>query len=115
MSYFYIDLDNPGAYRYDVSRFMEYEDGIHDEFTSYMLDNLRKLPSIGQYRVREAGRPDIYSRDIYGTTDHWQLLMIYNSVVMLADIKPGTSLLYPDINEVENLYFGLAVLQGQRA
>lgn len=111
MSYFYIDLASRSGYRYDLSKFMPYSDGLYDEFDSYMLDRVRDLPHLGQYRIREQGRPDIYSRDIYRTVDHWQLLMIYNNAALLEDLKVGRSLLYPDINGIENIYFGLAALQ----
>ena len=110
MSYFYINQDNSGAHRYDVSRFMEYSEGVHDTFTSYLLSRISDLPVYGQYRIQAPSRPDIYSRDIYRTTDHWQLLLIYNNVVLIEELTPGKILLYPDINALETIYFSLNAL-----
>lgn len=110
MSYFYIDPNNRGSFRYDVSRFMEYREGLHDDFTSYLLSRLETLPILGQYRIQVQARPDVYSRDIYDNTDYWQLLLLYNNIVLIDELTPGKILLYPNLDELEDIYFSLGIL-----
>ena len=110
--YFYIDASDPGHHRYDVHRFMEFSEGLYDGTTSWLLfERLPRLPVAGRYRISVATRPDIYSRDVYGTTDLWQLLLLYNDVVLMETLTPGKLLSYFDLNDLEREYFSLSVRQ----
>ena len=108
---FYIDLDRETLSRYDPSKFMEFLEGIYDEFPSYFLTEFRKLPISGIYTVSYAEfRPDVFSRDIYGDSVYWQLPLIYNSIVQIDELIIGKILNYPSMSDVEDLYFKLPAL-----
>ena len=105
---FYLDTAPHRGNRYDLNRFMAYREGMHDAFDSFFLAELRKLPASGEYTVTtHEQRPDVYSRDIYGKTDYWALLLEYNDVVFLSELKLGATLRYPKLDAIESLYFGL--------
>ena len=110
-SYFYLDGDNTGRHRYDLSRFVEVRSGVHDVMTSYLLSKLADLPSVGEYRIDVEARPDIYSRDIYGSTDFWQLLLGYNDVVLVDSLTPGGRLAYFSLDDLDGLYQTLSRLR----
>ena len=109
--YFYIDYNRETLSRYDASNFMENHDGFYDSFTSFFLEKLRSLPLAGIYQVEVDSRPDIYSRDVYGTTNYWQILLEYNNIILISDIVVGMRLRYPDISSIESLFFRLKSLQ----
>ena len=94
--------------RFDVHRFMAYREDMYDDFDSVFLEHLRGLPSAGNYRIstREK-RPDVYSRDIYGSTAYWSMLMEYNGIVSVAELTLGKLLLYPSKSSMEDAYFSL--------
>ncbi|EPB6712362.1 hypothetical protein ACRRGZ_003822 [Escherichia coli] len=120
MPNFYIDTDNTFK-RYDPAKFMEFKEefgeyrgeytGLYDEFSSYFIDQLRKLPKAGDYIIHSPYRPDIYSRFIYGKTEYWQLILYYNNIVEIKDLMINKVLCYPSIASIENLYFTLKVNQ----
>ena len=102
---FYIDLEKRTSFRYDISKLMEFNEGVYDEFTSYFIEEMRKLPANGRvYTIKEDNRPDIYSADIYGSTDFWYILLLYNNLVLMSDMKRGTELRFPSQAGLENLY-----------
>lgn len=112
----YIDIDVESDNRYNVRKFCEFKEGIYDDFTSYFLEQLLALPSAGSYEITKIeARPDVYSRDIYGTTKYWQLLLRYNNVVNLHQLALGTVLFFPSITSLEQLYFSLKVKQGAQS
>lgn len=111
-AFFYLDRNVQAHHRYDLARFMRLEEGVHDEFTSWLISRLRGLPSAGRYRIEVEQRPDIYSRDVFGTTDYWQLLLLYNDVVLLEDLARGTVLSYFSLDGLEGV---LRTLQTQPA
>jgi len=110
--YFYINLGYDSPVRYDEAKFMEYDTDVYDSLTSYFLDVLRKLPVHGEYVVvDEEGRPDLLSHRIYGSTQYWWILLVYNNLVSPFDVQSGMTIRYPSIDDLEALFFKLAALQ----
>ncbi len=67
---------------------------------------------IRKYQITkfEAMRPDIISHAIYGTTDHWWILMKFNDIVdIFTELKEGFILKVP--NKVDILNFNKEVRQ----
>ena len=84
---------------------------MYDESTSYFLNELRKLPSVRTYQIRQPYRPDVYSNDIFGVTDYWLILLIYNDILFIKDLKHLDILNVPDRAAIENIYFNLNARQ----
>lgn len=107
---YYIDLKSEVAKRYDPTKFMEWNEGIYDETTSYFIEQLLNITTNGSYQIQAPGRPDIYAYDIYGSTDNWQILLIYNNIRDLGELTVGRTLKYPAVSDLENLFFRLKAL-----
>jgi len=108
---YYIDLKNKTRQRYNLAKFMEHNGEVYDDTTSYFMEEVQKLSNVGSYVIESAeSRPDIYSRDIYGDTAHWQLILHYNKIINIEHLTLGTVLLYPALTDVETLYFRLKAL-----
>lgn len=75
----------------------------YDLSNSY--SNLFKVTQpIRYYQITkyEAFRPDIISRNIYGTIDHWWILMRFNDIVdIFTELKEGFILKVPSINDIQ--------------
>ena len=109
MTQFFIDDTRQRRFRYDLSALIEFNGDMYDEFTSYFLAELRKLPSRRSYVIKagQAYRPDIYSNDIFGTTDYWLILLYYNDILLIKDLTELRTLNVPSQTDLENLFFSL--------
>jgi hypothetical protein len=109
---FYIDLDLERKTRYDISKFICFQEDSRPEIiTSYMLDKIKSLPIHGVYVVQEEKRPDYISYKIYKETWYWWILMLYNGIIDVHDIKVGVQLKYPSVDSLEGIYFNLKSLE----
>lgn len=98
--------------RFDPHRFMAFREGMYDSFDSRFIRSLRALERQGIYRINtRERRPDVYSRDIYGTTAYWFILLEYNSIVSVNSLVIGTTLNYPRKADLESLYFSLTEIR----
>ena len=109
---FYIDNTITTVDKYDLSKFIEMsDDGVFNPLNSYFLYALPKLPTVNFYTVTlEAGRPDLLSYNIYGSTQYWWILMYYNHMIKPQDIKTGMSIRYPAFGDIEQLYRDLSLM-----
>lgn len=108
MSLFFINLDYESDIRFDMAKFVEHTDGSFDPLTSNFLDEVSKLQPIDRFVVSsEEGRPDLISHKIYGTTQYWWVIMEMNGILDVNDITNGKVLEYPDISDLEDIYFSL--------
>lgn len=110
---FFIDLTFQSPERYDLSKFFDYSSGDnHDILTSFFLLELKKLSESGNYFVQsEEGRPDLVSFRIYGSVQYWWIILEYNELLSYQDIKNGTTIKYPSVQDIEDLYFRLKSLE----
>ena len=110
---FYIDLDTSLTDRFDLAKFLDFtDDGVFDPLNSYLLYEIPRLSAIGSYTIRkEEKRPDLLSYNIYSDTQYWWILMWYNSLYSVDDLKVGLKISYPGINDIEQLYLNATLLQ----
>lgn len=112
---YYINEKIESSDRYNFRKFCEFNAGIYDDFSSYFIEQLKKLPISGYYTISTSQfRPDVYSRDIYGSTSFWRVILSYNNIVNLNQLTLGTILVFPDISDMESLYFQLKTLKEVR-
>lgn len=104
---FFINLEKETERRYDMSRFLELSDNF-DPLTSGFYDDIHALPLHGFFVISgEEFRPDAIAHKIYGQTQYWWAIMIYNNLSDINDLVAGTSLRYPSIENLEDAYFKL--------
>lgn len=110
---FYIDLETSFTDRFDLAKFLDFtDDGVLDPLNSYMLYQIPLLSSIGTYTIRkEEKRPDLLAYNIYGDTQYWWVLMWYNSLYSVDDLRVGLEINYPSISAIEQLYLNSSLLQ----
>lgn len=109
---YYINNDLEAIERYDMSKFMEFDTDCFCIFDSYLCTQIKNIPYSGAMTVTtQVGRPDLMSYDIYGSVQYWWILMIYNDFTSPQDIKTGIPVLFPSLNNIENLYFTLSTKQ----
>jgi len=108
MSAFFINPTLQPPKRFDMALFMENTDNL-DPLTSEFLRLMPALESSGRYTVLdEDSRPDLLSYRIYGDTQYWWILLLYNQIIDVESLVTGTILLYPSISDLESLYFSLS-------
>ena len=105
---FFINADRQTPTRYDPSKLLEFNLDNYDILTSSFVKQLRALKSAGSISVlSQEVRPDLLAYDIYGSTQYYWIVMIYNDIIAVEDIIIGTIIRYPNLNDVERIYFGL--------
>lgn len=109
---FFINLVAELSERFDMSKFMLFDVDVYEPVTSSVLENIKNLKSGGQYTVTgEDFRPDLISNKIYGTTELWWILLIYNEKLSFNDVQNSDELEYPSVQALEDLYFSLKIDQ----
>lgn len=108
---FFINTTKLFAKRFDMSKFMEYTDNAHDILNSYVVSQIKKLSEQGKYTITvEERRLDLVSFNIYGDTQYWWILMLYNSIFDTSDVVSGIIIKYPSLRDLEDLFFSLKSL-----
>lgn len=108
---YFLNLDSDTDYKFDMSRFMQYTTQ-YDPFWSYLINNIKKIPYTGQYRIdQEEGRAELLSYNLYQTTKLWWFLLLYNDKICPFDLKRGEYIYYPTLNAIDNFYMDLRSLQ----
>lgn len=104
---FFINLSKDTDKRYDMSRFMEFSDNF-DPLTAGFFNNIKALPLSGYFVIQgEEHRPDAIAFKIYGQTQYWWTLMIYNDLSSIDQLVSGISIKYPSLQDLEDAYFQL--------
>lgn len=104
---FFIDVDSESETRFDMAKFFRFTDNS-DPITSKFLEDLKELSPGGQYRVTgNEFRPDRISYAIYNNFQYWWVIMVYNDILKVEDLATGTLLLYPAVDDLEDIYFSL--------
>ena len=113
MFYFNPDIDTDE--RYDPSKLLEFNEGMPDVITSHFYTEIKKLESYGEYTViSEAGNVPLISYILYGEVEYHEILMVYNDILDISDVKLGNLIKYPSLDDLELLYFKLQALQRGR-
>lgn len=104
---FFIDLNFVPIERFDMAQFYKYTDN-YDPLTSAFQNQLISLSPNGTYFIQgNDERPDIISYRIYKDTQYWWMLMMYNGLSDVYQIKSGVTISFPSISDLEDLLFSL--------
>jgi hypothetical protein len=103
---FYINLDLNTKEKYNPINFLNIQDfDVYDTINSYMFYYIPLLPLYKTYRVTvEEGRPDLISYEVYKDTQYWWVILLYNSLCSVNEVKKGMMLGYPLLEDIEQLY-----------
>ena len=97
--------------KYDISKFMQYENGIYDTVGSPFLAKLLELPTVKYYYVDEGFREiDIIALQEYGDLFFAYLIQYYNGMIM-ETFPEGTKLNLFSADDLEDLYHEMSVAQ----
>lgn len=111
---FFLNTAIEDVERFDMAKFMLYDCDVYEVVTSNILEEFQSLPAGGQYRVEgKDRRPDLISFDIYGSTQYWWAIMVYNGLQSFNDIEHGQELRFPTLATIEDFYFNLKVQQNR--
>ena len=98
--------------RFDPMKFFHFNVDNVDPLNAFMITNIKKLPSIGTYTVlKEEKRPDLISYKLYDDTQYWWILLVYNDILDISNLKSGTIISYPDKAYFETLYQRASLLR----
>lgn len=106
---YYLNLLANTPLRFDMAKFMEFNVG-YDFVNSWFLNKVMLLPTLGRYYIKdEENRPDLISYRIYGTTELWWLVLLYNDLVNNGDVTIGKTIKYPSLSDLEALFHRIRV------
>ena len=104
---FFINTEYTSPNRFDPAKLLEYSDN-YDPLTSSFLNDLKSLPKFGTWIVQaEEKRSDVLSYKIYGDVQFWWVILFYNDLTDNDDLVSGMTIKYPNLTDLEDLYFGL--------
>jgi hypothetical protein len=63
---------------------------------------IKRPISYYEVTVADLQRPDLISTKIYGSQDYWWILLKYNEIMCVWDIKEGDLLKVPSVLDVES-------------
>lgn len=112
MSLYFIDVMKQSPERYDLGKFIDFNDGF-DPITCAFFHAIDELSVGGQYTLQgEDARPDLLSHRIYGDVQYWWILILFNGIKDITeDLVTGTEIRYPSISSIEDFYFSLRLRQ----
>jgi hypothetical protein len=103
-----INLDKEFNTRFDLGKFMRFEDDCFDPLTSTMIEEIEALEQEGITKIRvEENRPDLLSYRLYGDTQYWWVIMFYNRIYDWEDVTIGSFIKYPSLSALDLKYFTL--------
>lgn len=97
--------------RFDISKFVPWTDiAGFDYLRSYFCQQLGYIPSDNDFEIiTEEGRVDLIANAMYeGTylpTQYWWIILMYNGIYDLSELKTGCRLKAPNLENLEDLYF----------
>lgn len=109
---YYINDNLNTEKRYDMAKFLDCPIDSLTMLDSYFIKKLTSLPYSGAITVTtQAYKPDLLSYDIYGETDYWWIILLYNGLLSPLDLEPGLNVRFPSLGSLENIYFTLSTQQ----
>ena len=95
--------------KYDIAKFMQYEEGVFDVINSPFLEQVKQLPTIGYYYVDEGYREiDLIAAQAYEDGLLAYLIQYYNGDFR-ETFPEGTVLKLFSLSDLEELYHTLYV------
>ena len=94
--------------KFDISKFMNYIEGVYDVLDSPFLNQLKQLPTIKYYYVDKGFKEiDLIALSMYGDPTYAYLIQMYNND--MREIFPeGTILNLFDAQDLEELFHNVA-------
>lgn len=109
---FYIDTSLKTEEKFDLAKFMNYENDDFDPLTSYLLNRLSELPTVAIVKIfGQENLPDLLSSDYYDTENFWELLLIYNQLLGYDDLKNDQMVRLFNPSDLEDTYLSLSARQ----
>ena len=94
--------------KFDISKFMEYTEGVYDVLNSPFLNQLKQLPTVSYYEVNEGSREiDLIASEVYGDFSYAYLIQYYNGDVR-ETFPEGTKLNLFSPSDLEELYHDIS-------
>ena len=94
--------------KFDISKFMNYVEGVYDVLDSPFLNQLKQLPTVKYYNVDIGHRDvDLIALSIYGDAMYAYLIQFYNND-MRETFPEGTVLNLFSATDLEELYHTIA-------
>ena len=104
---FYI-RDYESDEKFDISKFMNYIEGVYDVLDSPFLNQLKQLPTVKYYYVDEGFKEiDLIASSIYGDAMYAYLIQYYNNDVR-ETFPEGTVLNLFSAIDLEELFHNIA-------
>lgn len=107
---FFINTSYVTDSRYDMAKFMDFKVDNYDILDSYFIKELKKLPVAGVHVISdllEEKKPDYIAHRIYNNVHFWWIILMYNDIIDLEELKLGKQLNYINLSDLESLYFEL--------
>jgi hypothetical protein len=102
-----------GMKRFDIARFLFARDGYFDAASSYLIQNLPSLPMVGYYIIVDTPfRPDTISFDIWGDTQYWWMVMLYNNIIDIRNLPQLTRLNYFSLSDLDLMFSKMIAAMG---
>ena len=90
--------------KFDISKFMNYKEGVYDVLDSPFLNQLNQLPTVSYYEVNEGSKEvDLIASEVYGDFSYAYLIQYYNGDVR-ETFPEGTKLRLFSPSDLEELY-----------
>lgn len=96
--------------RYDLGRFCEWnkDSNMYDITSSEFVDRLQKLPVAGEVQITvDEERLDNLAYKLYGSTQYWWVLALYNNMPNFKFLRNGVIIRYFSIASLELLTLSL--------
>ena len=95
--------------KYDIAKFMQYQEGVFDVLNSPFLDQLKQLPIVSYYYVDNGFKEiDLIATDAYGDGFLAYLIQYFNGDFR-ETFPEGTVLNLFSLQDLEELYHILSV------
>jgi len=109
---YYINIEDNFLTRFDLAKFLNYENNCYDVLTSYVLENICDLSIFETNRLQvEEQRPDLISWNTFDTTQYWWVIMLFNNFIFLDELVDNVKYNIPSLSELEDMYFSLKSLE----
>lgn len=94
--------------KFDISKFMNYVEGVYDVLDSPFLNQLKQLPTVKYYYVDKGFKEiDLIALSMYGDATYAYLIQFFNND-MRTIFPEGTVLSLFDAQDLEELYHRVA-------
>ncbi len=94
--------------RFDLRRYCEWNEGMYDICTSDFISKIEKLPVAGEVQITvDEERLDNLSWKLYGSTQYWWILAVYNYMPNFKYLRKGVIIRYFSLSDLELLNMSL--------